>query len=68
MSFSSDMIARRDAIGVELATIKVVANNEYVLRLHEELRRIADILDSPVMSVNAGDDFGPFEIDTRGVT
>lgn len=68
MTFKSDLFTRRDNIAAELAAVRNTANHEYVLRLWEELRRLNDLLKDPMIDAAAGDDFGPFERETRGIT
>lgn len=68
MPFIADMLTRRNKIGTELAAVDSSATNDYVLRLHEELRRIQDILESPIAATFLANDFDPIEKETRGVT
>jgi hypothetical protein len=68
MSYKSDLFTRRDNIASELAAVRNNANHAYVLRLWEELRRLDELLQSPLTDATSADDLGPFERETRGVT
>jgi hypothetical protein len=68
-TFRQNLIARRDAIGVELAAVQNTDRHiQYKQGLYEELLAIQQLLESSTIDQTSSDTLKPFEIETRGLT
>lgn len=69
MGIRDDLIARMDAIGEELKAVQNTDRHiQYKKGLYEELLAIQKLLASSTLDQEAGDNMGPFETETQGLT
>ena len=71
MGIRASLIARRDTIGVELEAVRNSdKHNDYKMGLYAELESIMKLLEDPTLDQTgaSGNDQGPFEVETRGIT
>lgn len=69
MGIRDSLIARMDTIGGELEAVENTDRHiQYKKGLYEELLWIQKLLASPTLDQEAGDNMGPFEHDTQGLT
>lgn len=69
MGIREDLITRRTAIGQELIVVKNTDRwSQYRESLYLELMSINRLLADPTLDMVGGDNFLPFEIETRGLT
>lgn len=69
MGIRDSLIARRDAIGVELEAVRNSDRHiQYKQGLYEELLAIQRLLMDPTLDQTGSDSQAPFEHETRGIT